>query len=252
MAKIKIQNDSGDRDFFTIVPNYILNHSTHTDQALYLQMKRFAGEDGKCFATQETIMNKLGMGRQTYNKSLAYLIKREWIEYVGLTGGKTRPIKTYKINNIWQQNSDYYKKIPSETAVSKDIVQNEIDTVQNSSKIPSETDSRIRTSIKKNHEEEIRAKQSFAEVNAVIDTFKEINPSYTEWYKNKTQRASAQWLIEQFGLEDTIKKISALKRINGMPYSPTTTSPYELKNNLPKLKAFADKQNSGKFKTKLI
>lgn len=251
MSKIRIKNDSGDREFFTIIPNYILNHSTHTDQALYLQMKRFAGEDGKCFATQETLMNKLGIGRQAYNKSLEYLIRRGWIEYTGLTGGRTRPIKTYKINNIWQQNSDFYKKIPSETAVSKNTVSNEKDTVQNSSKIPSETDSIRRTIIKKNQEEEI-AKRGFAEVVAIIDAFKEINPSYKDWYKNKTQRIACQWLLDTYGIDDTLRKVGALMKINSMPYAPTTTTPHELKNNLPKLKAFAEKQKVNKFSTKLI
>ena len=44
--KITIGDSSGDKDFFTIVPNYILNHSTAIDQALYLQLKRLSG-DGK-------------------------------------------------------------------------------------------------------------------------------------------------------------------------------------------------------------
>lgn len=140
MPRIKIQDGSGDRDFFTIVPNYILNHSTHTDQALYLQMKRYAGEDGQCFATQETLTNKLGIGIKSYNKSLNYLIKRGWVEFVGMTGGKTRPIKTYKINNIWQQNNEHYKKIPSERTVSieneKDTSPKEGDTSPKNNKIP--------------------------------------------------------------------------------------------------------------------
>ena len=114
---IKIEDQSGDRDFFTIVPNFVINHSSAIDRALYLEMKRYAGEDGRCFATQETMMKRLKIGRQAFNKSLDYLLKREWISYVGMTDGKTRPIKTYRVNNIWKENSDFYaKKIPSETA----------------------------------------------------------------------------------------------------------------------------------------
>jgi hypothetical protein len=48
---VKILDNSGDKRYFTIVPNYILNHSTAIDQALYLQMKRLAGDEGLCFAT---------------------------------------------------------------------------------------------------------------------------------------------------------------------------------------------------------
>ena len=44
MTQINIKDESGDRDCFTIIPNYIANHSTANDQALYFQMKRFAGD----------------------------------------------------------------------------------------------------------------------------------------------------------------------------------------------------------------
>lgn len=78
----------------------------------------------------------------------------------------------------------------------------------------------------------------------VIDLFKEINPSYSSWYKNKTQRASVKWLLDEFGMDDLKLKISHLKQINSLPYAPVTTTPYELKNNLPKLKAFGDKMRN--------
>lgn len=129
---IEIIDGSGDKEHFTIIPNYIANHSTAIDQALYFQMKRYAGESGRCFATEETLMNKLGVGRKSLHKSLKYLTDHGWIGFVGLTSGRTRPIRTYKINNIWKLNSDYYKKIPSERAVS---MAKEGDTVQKSSKI---------------------------------------------------------------------------------------------------------------------
>ena len=39
---LSISDESGDKKYFTLVPNYILNHSSAIDQSLYLQMKRFA------------------------------------------------------------------------------------------------------------------------------------------------------------------------------------------------------------------
>jgi len=114
----KINDESGDKDFFTIIPNYIANHSTANDQSLYFQMKKYAGESGKCFATEQTLMKKMKIGKKAFDKSLDYLLKQKWVTFVGLTQGKTRPIKTYKINNIWQQNSNYYKEISTESNVS--------------------------------------------------------------------------------------------------------------------------------------
>lgn len=116
--KIKIEDGSGDKSFFTIIPNYIANHSVANDQSLYFQMKRYAGENGKCFATEKTLMRKMGIGKKAYNKALNYLIEKGWISFIGLTGGKTRPIKTYKINNIWKLNSEYKEKISAESNIS--------------------------------------------------------------------------------------------------------------------------------------
>src|SRR3990167_5493010 len=118
MTRIKIQDESGDRKYFTQIPNYIANHSTANDQALYFQMKRYAGEDGECFATAETIRKKMGIGVNSYNKSLQYLLSKKWVRFVGMTKGKTRPIKTYAIVDIWKLNIMEYQEILPRTAVS--------------------------------------------------------------------------------------------------------------------------------------
>lgn len=136
-TQVKILDDSGDKKYFSQLPHYILNHSTAIDQALYWQMKRYSGESGKCFATQETLMKKLGIGRKAYNKSLQYLLSRKWIKYIGMTPGKTRPIKTYAITDIWKLNILNYEKIPAERTVSSKKIPAERtgDTGQKNSKI---------------------------------------------------------------------------------------------------------------------
>ena len=116
--EIKIKDESGDKKYFTQIPNYIANHSTANDQALYLQMKRFAGDDGQCFATQKTLRKKLGIGEKAYNKSLQYLLEKKWIRFIGTTQGKTRPIKTYVIVDIWKINILEYDKISPESRLS--------------------------------------------------------------------------------------------------------------------------------------
>ena len=47
MENINLQDKSGDKDYFTIIPNYVLNHSALWDREVYIQMKRIAGENGK-------------------------------------------------------------------------------------------------------------------------------------------------------------------------------------------------------------
>jgi len=138
---LKIIDESNDKKYFTIVPNYILNHSSGIDKGLYLDMKRMAGEDGICFMTEETMCKRNGIGGKQLHKSLKYLLDHKWIEFIGTTPSKTRPIKTYKILNIWSQNVNFYdnKKIPSESRVSLDTAQKEKDTAPKTSKIPAES-----------------------------------------------------------------------------------------------------------------
>ena len=138
--KYRIIDETGDHKYFTIIPNYILNHSSANDIALYNIMKRAAGENGLCFMTEQSMCNKLSIGKEKLHQSLKYLLDHKWIEFVGMTPAKTRPIKTYKMLDIWKENVNFYEseKIPSETALSKDTAQKGKDTAQNSGKIPPE------------------------------------------------------------------------------------------------------------------
>jgi len=171
MTKIIIENNSGDKDFFTILPNYIANHSTANDQALYFQMKRYAGEDGKCFATEKTLMGKLGIGKKAYNKSLSYLISKDWISYIGITKGKTRPIKTYKINNIWKLNNQEYNKISAKSTLSTDINKSEISSESEGDKFQKQHKISAESTIEEEQYKEEPLIRTIAEVNSAISSF---------------------------------------------------------------------------------
>lgn len=108
--KIKIVDKSGDKEFFTILPNYILNHSTSEEQILYAHMKRFAGENGKCFATQQTLAGKLGWTTKKVRITIKKLLERKWVVKQGTIKGKTHPIDAYEVVNLWHLNSDFYRK----------------------------------------------------------------------------------------------------------------------------------------------
>jgi hypothetical protein len=114
MDRIHVHDDSGDRKYFTMIPNYIANHSTANDQALYLQMKKHAGEDGECFVSEKTLQEKLGIGRYALQTSFKYLLSHNWIKYIGLkdvnTAGGVQKVKSYKMVDIWKLNVNEYEK----------------------------------------------------------------------------------------------------------------------------------------------
>lgn len=115
---LHIEDGGNDRNYFTMVPNYILNHSSAIDQALYLQMKRAAGEKnggGICSSSERYLMEKLKIGRWAFKTSLKYLLDHHWIEFLGtkviFTEGGPQKVKVYRVNDIWKLNMDYYKGV---------------------------------------------------------------------------------------------------------------------------------------------
>ena len=115
--KIGLEDGSEDKRYFTMLPNYIANHSTAVAQALYFQLKRLAGEgnDGLAYPGYRHLMEKLGISRNTLRKEIQYLLNKEWIKYVGKrelqTDSGKQKVKAYKIVNIWKLNIDYYDSI---------------------------------------------------------------------------------------------------------------------------------------------
>lgn len=105
--KFKIIDKSGDRKYFTIIPNYVVNHSTIYEQAIYLYMKRVAGETGTCWESPINIAGKLGVDPKTIRKYQKKLVERGWIEIVG-THRKTKPTIEYRIVDLWTLNAKHY------------------------------------------------------------------------------------------------------------------------------------------------
>ena len=81
---IYIEDESGDKAFFTIIPNIVVDApASATDKALYLLMKRHAGENGgKCFLSDKTMRKKLNIGKIALKKSREFLLFKKWIIFV--------------------------------------------------------------------------------------------------------------------------------------------------------------------------
>ncbi len=115
----KIQDESGDKKYFTIIPNYILNHSTLYDREVYIQMKRIAGENGTCWCSRKTLAKQCGISLDRLKKSIKYLIEHGWIKKTGLkkvkTFGGNQSVSVYKIVDLWQLNNNFYRGVVKNT-----------------------------------------------------------------------------------------------------------------------------------------
>jgi hypothetical protein len=139
---LNIEDNSGDKKYFTIVPNFILNHSTAVDQAVYLQLKRLTDESNKmiCYPSFRYLTKQLGIGVNSLRKSIKYLIEHRWIEDRGKqrirTAGGYQFVQTYKVNDIWKLNMDYFQGVSNkEHLKNKGVSKTTLRCVQNEAKV---------------------------------------------------------------------------------------------------------------------
>lgn len=82
----------------------------------------------------------------------------------------------------------------------------------------------------------------------LIKKFEEVDVKNKRFYGNKTQRSSAQFLIEQHGLDKVVKVIDfyLLAKKRNIEFLPTITSPYELVEKWSKLENVVKREFSKK------
>lgn len=89
----------------------------------------------------------------------------------------------------------------------------------------------------------ITSEQS-SQINELMELFKPLNPiTYRKWYSNTTQRAAVNRLSEALG-DKLNTAIEAAAECNGKPYAPVITTPLQLEDKLPALRAFLLKDKS--------
>lgn len=74
--------------------------------------------------------------------------------------------------------------------------------------------------------------------NILIDAFAPINPLFTNFYRNTTERKALLELVEKFGFDKVETMIKALPEIVSKPYAPKITKPSELRRDIGRLVVF--------------
>ena len=63
----------------------------------------------------------------------------------------------------------------------------------------------------------------------VLRAFEVVDPKNKSYYANTTKRAACDFLIEEYGFKEVKKRISFLPQSNKLPYFPSITTPFQLK-----------------------
>lgn len=242
--KFELSDESGDKQYFTIIPNYIANHSTANDQALYFQLKKHAGERGECYVSEKTLRSKLGIGRIALKKSLEYLLSHGWIKFNGIkevrTAGGIQGLKSYKIVDIWKLNSEHYKGVSKTARLEpKGCPERHQRGAPNDNK----EDPYIK--------EDITAKQASPEIPLLIKAFEKVNPSASRFYGNTTQRKACEFLINTYTFDRVLKVVEeALPKTNKMQFFPTIITPVQLQDKWSALESAVAKYQNKKVESK--
>ena len=79
------------------------------------------------------------------------------------------------------------------------------------------------------------AEASSALIEEVIKLFEGVDAKNKTYYGNTTQRKACSFLIGEYGMDVVSRVIEVLPETNKLPYFPSITSPYELKEKWAKL-----------------
>lgn len=244
-----------------MVPNIVLNHSSAIDQALYMQMKRFAGEKsggGLCTASHRTLMEKLKIGPKALKTSLEYLISHGWIENVGarkvMTNGGPQDVQMYRVNDIWKLNVQHYKGANESTPLSKGGDErhkgaderskggDESATTKNNTKKvePCEFEDEPRVEyVLEEENPRTKSKPKYPHALEVFGWFPNRQKSW-ESLKATQEREYAEYLYERG--EQAVRGIVAFCVENGsLPFFPAWKSPSKLEKNWQGIQDFANR-----------
>lgn len=234
--------DNRAKEWFWLDNQYLNGYAKHlgvTCTVVYLSLCRHADNTTQsCFPSMKLIADENGISTRSVVRATALL--EEW----GIISiEKSKKNDGTQANNIYTLTSKKnWKPKPSDIKSHGDrVTENEE---------PSDTDdiSRVTPGLHNNthiNNTHITTAANAAEVSEIIELFKNINPEYSEWYKNTTQRKATAQLIEKYGYQKVKNMVTQLPSIISKKYAPKITSPFELKRDLGKLLLFI-KQESPK------
>lgn len=223
---------------FTVIPNKEqLKGKPSQMQSIYFWICEHADTNGNCFPTRKTISQEAGVDIKTVDK---YLLQLE-------EGGFLSKENRMKVGKKEKTSNLYQILIIEDVIPKKDVPPKTVQRTTENGATPS-TENGAETIPIINSIQLTVAKQSSAEINEIIDLFKELNPEYEKWYKNTTQRKAVSELLEKYGHEKVFNMVTQLPEIVAKKYAPRITTPHELKRDLGKLLLFI-KQESKKTTT---
>lgn len=260
-----IHDQSEDKKYFTMIPNFVIDHAGAIPRALYMDMKRYAGEVGTCYASERTLRTKLQVGKIAFHKALKFLLDQKWVTFSGYqlieTDGGMQSIKAYTVNDIWSKNMAHYSDKSKGVLKTDDLGMLKTAGVTESADLESQRGAEngskgvLIQATKKNYNTKKKLHSSAEALGTdpdhqnivdIIELFKPINPSVDLLYGRPPQREAVRRLIKKYGLEKVTNMVRALPDIVIQKTAPRITTPMQLEEKLGQLILFVRQNKSAK------
>lgn len=211
---------------------------------VYASLCRHADVERKSFPSQKLIAREFGITDRSVRTYLKLLERANVVNVIkkrGRSGGRWLR-NEYELLDIslWKSPEEIssYNNHRNVTTSSQ-----EIDDTRERNILPTNNTQSNNTHKKDTH----MAKQSFADIETIIEKFKVVNPDYESFYKNTTQRKATQRLIDRMGMEQLTAVMDELGKAVAKPYCPMITSPLTLEKKLADLFIFLQRQKRDNF-----
>lgn len=208
---------------FTQVSNEVLYDSNLSAKAKGLYAYLYAKPEKWDFAI-DRIANEMADGRKSVNNGLQELEQQGYLYRERKSTGRVIYVLKSQMTkmDIGAQKPDVQNgKVPKRQSAETDTVRNK----------EGEEIKSIR-----NKEGQSKSSAGYNSVGAeIIKAFEEVNPACKKYYGNKTQRGACDRLIEEYGLDEVLKRIPYLNKTNKMKYLPTINTPLQLEEKWTQL-----------------
>lgn len=203
---------------------------------VYLSLCRHANKQQQCFPSKKLISEEMAISERTIYSALKKL--EEWNIIITEEQGKKED-GSFKNKLYTLLDKKFWKDKPQATIA---------DGKTRRQPLPSANNDTHRRQPLPNKETHINQTQEDSEqssrIQEIISLFGKINPTIN--YGNKTQRSAVIEMIKKMGWEKTKKMTEYAISVQGAPYSPTITTPYQLKNKIGDLRVFYKKENGNR------
>lgn len=215
-------------DYFIVTNRSALAGLDPLAQVLFLWLCARADERGICFPSASRLSQDTGIGRSTIFSKIKILEERGFIRKMS---GNSMQSNTYELLLVGSSEDELGGSADGRGVVQEVYSNNtHINNTHEQLGVSSETQVR-----RKETQKQQITRENAPLISEVIRAFVVIDPKNAEYIKNKTQRASADFLVQNYGFQNVLSVIDLLRDTNRKPYFPSITSPYELKEKWVKL-----------------